>query len=50
MRIILQWENHNRRYSVDAVVFLKHAGIIVSDDKLVATAKKLLEQNEIEPI
>lgn len=50
MRVVFQWETHNRRYSVNAIDFLKEMDIMVSDDKLVATAKKLLEQNEAEPI
>jgi hypothetical protein len=47
MRITISWETHNRRYTIGVVEFLKHLNIKVTDEELKATAKKLLEQNEV---
>lgn len=49
MRVSVSWTNHNRRYTIDLQHFLKQIGIEVSEDQLKAAARKLLEQNEMEP-
>lgn len=48
MRVFVSWQNHNRRYSIDLEYFLKQMDINVTDDQLKATARKLLEQNEMD--
>lgn len=49
MRVIITWETHNRRYSISLVEFLKNMDIIVTDEQVKATARKLLEQKEAKP-
>jgi hypothetical protein len=48
MRLYISWASHNRKYSIGVAEFLKQMGIEVTDEQLVATAKKLLEQQEVE--
>lgn len=47
MKLIIEWTTHSRRYTIGVFEFLKAMGLDVSDEQLVATAKKLLEQNEV---
>jgi hypothetical protein len=47
MRVTISWENHNRRYTIDVIEFLKQMNINVKEEELRATAMKLLEQNEL---
>lgn len=47
MRITISWTTHDRRYTIGVVEFLKHLNINITDDQLKATARKLLEQNEV---
>lgn len=49
MKLTIAWTSHNRRYTIGVSEFLKAMGLEVSDEQIVATAKKLLEQNEVEP-
>lgn len=48
MKLIIEWTTHSRRYTVGVSQFLKAMGLDVSDEQIVATAKKLLEQREVE--
>ncbi len=48
MRLTISWTNHDRKYTIGVVEFLKNMGIEVSDDQLKATAKKLLEQRAVQ--
>lgn len=47
MRVVISWTTHDRRYSIGVSEFLKEMGLDVSDEQIVATAKKLLEQREV---
>lgn len=47
MRVQITWETHNRRYSIDLVEFLKNMGIVVTEEEVKASAKKLLEQRQV---
>lgn len=49
MRVQISWETHSRRYTIDLVEFLKYMDIIVTDEQVKATARKLLEQKEAKP-
>lgn len=47
MRVFVSWSNHNRRYSIDLVEFLKVMELNVDEAQIKAAARKLLEQNEL---
>jgi hypothetical protein len=47
MRVQISWTTHDRKYTIDLVEFLKNMGIVVSDEEVKATAKKLLEQRQV---
>lgn len=47
MKVTISWTTHDRRYTIDLVEFLKNMDIIVTDEQVKATARKLLEQREL---
>lgn len=46
MIVKVEWKEHNRSYTIGIKRFLHELGIDVNDEKLIATTKKLLEQEE----
>jgi len=50
MQILIQWTEHDRKYTISLEAFLKSAGINVTDIQLKQTARHLLEQQEAKPI
>jgi hypothetical protein len=47
MRVTISWTTHARKYSIGLQEFLKQMGINVTEEQIKATARKLLEQNEV---
>lgn len=50
MSVLVQWTQHNRRYTIGLETFLKTMELDVTDEQIKKTAKYLLEQNEMENI
>lgn len=50
MQVIIQWTEHNRKYTISLEAFLKSAGIDVTEIQLKQAARHLLEQQEAKPI
>ena len=47
MKIRVEWEEHNRTYTIGIRQFLAKMGIDVDDAKIIQTIKNLLEQEEL---
>ncbi len=50
MSVLVQWTQHNRRYTIGLETFLKTMELDVTDEQITKAAKHLLEQNEMEDI
>jgi len=48
MIVLVRWQEHDRQYTIGLQQFLKKAGIDVKNEKIEATIKKLLEQEEMD--
>lgn len=47
MIVLVKWTAHNRQYSIGLQEFLKQLDIDVKNEKIEATVKRLLEQEEM---
>ena len=47
MKVIVSWEDHDRIYEIGIIRFLQKMGIDADEQKIKTTAKKLLEQEEM---
>lgn len=49
MIVLVKWQEHDRQYSIGLKQFLDKLGVDVKNEKIEATIKKLLEQQELKP-
>lgn len=49
MRVIVDWTNHDRKYTIGIQQFLAAAGIEMSDEEIKTVIRKLLSKDGLSP-